>query len=62
MTVDALTTLIGSVGFPIVCSVYMMYFTNTTIKDFRQVLENNTIALTKLTMLIKKGDDENEDK
>lgn len=56
------TNLIGGVGFPIACSIFMMCYINTTIKDFQKVLENNTIAITKMSVYLKDLDDRGNNK
>jgi len=56
--------LIGTLGFPIAVSVYLLYTINRNHKENREdknktiemvtrSINNNTIALTKLTTLIK---------
>lgn len=56
MNMGDISTLIGSVGFPIVCCCFMGYYINSTMKDFTKTMENNTLALKELvTSLSKKN-------
>lgn len=55
MDFNNVLTLIGNVGFPIACCLYMFYYTNKQeerhrqeIDKLKQALDNNTLALTKL--------------
>lgn len=56
MTIADLTQIIGSLGFPIAMCIYMMYVNdrnnkrnNETTKELTNIINNNTVALTKLT-------------
>ena len=44
----AWTTLIGSLGFPIVCCIGMFWFINNTVKDLTTTITNNTTVVTRL--------------
>ena len=55
MDLNAITTLISSVGFPIACCVYLIYTSNKTsekhaeeVEKLRQTVENNTKVMLKL--------------
>ena len=55
MDVSALTSLISSVGFPIVCCIYLIYSNNKTaekhteeVEKLRVTVENNTKVMLKL--------------
>ena len=55
MDMSAITSLISSVGFPIVCCIYLIYSNNKTaekhadeMEKMRQTVENNTKAMIKL--------------
>ena len=62
MDVTTITSLIGSLGFPIVCCIYLLTYMNKereahkqeldTIKD---ALNNNTLVLQKLVDRIDRG-------
>ena len=45
---ENLMTLIGSLGFPIVCCFFMWKYINETMKEFTAKIEANTLALTTL--------------
>lgn len=49
-TIDIITQLITSVGFPITCCMIMFYQNN----KLRETLEQNTIVLTKLEEKLNK--------
>lgn len=55
MDISTISQLIGSVGFPIACCVYLIYSNNKAnqthaeeIEKLRTTVENNTIAMLKL--------------
>lgn len=55
MDAQSVTTLISSVGFPIVACIYLIWThgkekdkDNETIETMRKTVENNTIAIVKL--------------
>jgi len=48
MSVQDLTTIISSVGFPIVCCGALFYYINTTMKEFTKTMTANTEALKEL--------------
>lgn len=61
MDVNAITTIISTVGFPIAMCVYMIYAMQkinenhtTEIDNLRQAIENNTIAVVKLVEKLDK--------
>lgn len=43
-----ITTLIGSIGFPIVCCIFLWKYINETMKSFTETMNENTKMLTKL--------------
>ncbi len=43
-----ITTLIGSIGFPIVCCMFLWKYINETMKSFTETMNENTKMLTKL--------------
>lgn len=57
MNINTITTLIGSLGFPIAVCVACFWFINKTLKDITSALTTNTSAMTrlidKITDLIK---------
>lgn len=40
--------LISTVGFPIVCVMFLWRYVNTTMKEFTDTMRENTAILTKL--------------
>ena len=62
MDPSAISSLIGTLGFPIACVIAMFYMWNKERDDHKsemekvtQALNNNTIALTKLEELLRNG-------
>ena len=62
---SSIEQLVGTLGFPIAVSIYLLYSMNRNHKENREdknktietvtkSLNNNTVALTKLTTLIEK--------
>lgn len=45
---DSIVQIISAVGFPIVAAGAMFWYMVTESKDTRKVVENNTLALTKV--------------
>lgn len=45
---NTVTSFIGSIGFPIVCCVFMWKYINETMKSFTETMNENTKMLTKL--------------
>ena len=63
---DLLVSLIGSLGFPIVCCYFMWKYINTTLKDFTEMMNKNNESIGELcskidTIIITVlgGDDKN---
>lgn len=55
LDVQTLTQLIGSLGFPIACCIYLVYSNNKAsekheneVEKLRETVENNTKAMLKL--------------
>ena len=53
MNVNDITTLIGSLGFPIVACVGMFYLYNRTLKDFTSTLNDIVTQIKELREDIK---------
>lgn len=62
MDMAAITTLISTVGFPIACCVFCAWYISTGMKEFRQTIENNTLVIKELTVLLKDKEANNENK
>lgn len=60
MDMSAVSQIISTVGFPIFVAVWMLYKSSEDSKQTRQALNDLTIAVTKLSDRIDKG--ENNDK
>ena len=65
--INIITTMIGSLGFPIVCCYFMWKYINTTMKEFTETMVENTKMLNKICDRLdiwktemKGGNDENE--
>ena len=56
MDVSAVSQLISTVGFPIFVAVWMLYNSSEDSKQTRQALNDLTIAVTKLSDRIDKGE------
>lgn len=55
MDIQIITQLVGSLGFPIACCIYLIYTNRENEKNhkeeidkLRETVDNNTIAITKL--------------
>lgn len=56
MDLSAVSQLISTVGFPIFVAVWMLYKSSEDSKQTRQALSDLTIAVTKLSDRIDKGE------
>ena len=45
---DLLISLVGSLGFPIVCCYFMWKYINTTLKDFTEMMNKNNETISEL--------------
>lgn len=55
MDINGISQLVGSLGFPVACCIYLIYSNNKAneahkqeIDKLRETVENNTIAMIKL--------------
>lgn len=56
-----ITTLIGSIGFPIVCCIFLWKYINETMNKFTESMNENTKMLTRIyEKLSSEGDKEND--
>lgn len=46
--IELAVSLIGSLGFPIVCCFFLWKYINETMKEFTKIMSDNTIMLQKL--------------
>ena len=51
--VDVISQLISNVGFPIAAFCLMFWMLNTTMKEMREASEQNTVAISELTAMVK---------
>ena len=58
MDINAIASVVSTVGFPIVCCFGMAYYINTTLKEFTKVMNEHTVALEKLSTIIDKHVDD----
>lgn len=52
-------TMISNVGFPIAACCGLMFFINTTIKELRTNIQQNTILLEKISAFLEKEETHN---
>lgn len=48
MDVNAIMQAVGSVGFPIVCCIYLIYTMQAELKELRAAISNNTLVMQRL--------------
>ena len=53
MDYNAIVTLVGSLGFPIVACIALFWMMNTTMKEFKETVAENTKAMTELVTIVK---------
>lgn len=53
MDVNAIVSLVGSLGFPIVCCGALFWMINSTMKDLKSSIEENTKATIELATTVK---------
>lgn len=53
MDYNSIVTLVGSLGFPIVASIAMFWMMNTTMKEFKETVAENTKVMTELVATVK---------
>lgn len=47
-TMNAIMTGIGSLGFPIICCMFLWKYINETMKEFTKTMNENTKMLTRI--------------
>ena len=58
---NTISTLVGSIGFPIVCCIFLWKYINETMKSFTETMNENTKMLTRIyEQLDQKGDNKND--
>ena len=62
MDVNTIFNLVGNIGFPIICVVFMWKYISTTLKEFSSKMEQHTVTLeklcTKLDMIVEGKDND----
>ena len=53
MDYNTIVTLVGSLGFPIVACIGLFWMINTTMKEFKETVAENTKAMTELVTTVK---------
>lgn len=58
MDISQIVTLISTIGFPIVCCIFMWKYISTTMKEFMETVKENTAVTQKLCdkLDMKSGD------
>ena len=57
---NTVSTLIGSIGFPIVSCIFLWKYINETMKSFTETMNENTKMLTRLCEKLDKGGHDND--
>lgn len=57
MDVNTIAQLVGSVGFPICMSIYLIYFMQTELKEMRKTIENNTLTMQRIVDKLNEVDE-----
>lgn len=52
MDVQAIASLIGSLGFPIAACIYMGVFLSKTMAEFKDTMQSNTGAIRELSIYV----------
>ena len=47
-TIEVIASIIGTVGFPIVCCYFMWRYISETMKEFTRTMEENTKMLNRV--------------
>lgn len=53
MDYNSIVTLVGSLGFPIVACIGLFWMINTTMKEFKETVSENTKVMTELVATVK---------
>lgn len=53
MDPNAIASLVGSLGFPIVCCGALFWMINSTMKELKKSIEQNTQATIELSTTVK---------
>ena len=58
MDVAAITSLVGSLGFPIAACCFLGWYMTSIMKEFRETMEKNTLAIRELTLIVSQKKEE----
>ena len=58
MDVTAITSLVGSLGFPIAACCFLGWYMTSIMKEFREAIEKNTLAIRELVLIVSQKRDE----
>lgn len=53
MDYNSIVALVGSLGFPIVACIGLFWMINTTMKEFKETVAENTKVMTELVATVK---------
>lgn len=53
MDYNSIVALVGSLGFPIVACIGLFWMVNTTMKEFKETVAENTKVMTELVTIVK---------
>ena len=53
MDYNSIVALVGSLGFPIVACIGLFWMINTTMKEFKETVSENTKVMTELVTIVK---------
>lgn len=60
MALNDIVSVIGSLGFPIVCCYFMWKYINTTMKEFQNTMAENTKMLSRICDRLDMWKEENK--
>lgn len=58
MDVAAITSLVGSLGFPIAACCFLGWYMTSIMKEFREAMEKNTLAIRELALIVSQKKEE----
>ena len=60
MALNDIVSVVGSLGFPIVCCYFMWKYINTTMKEFQNTMAENTKMLSRICDRLDMWKEENK--
>ena len=58
MDIAAITSLVGSLGFPIAACCFLGWYMTSIMKEFREAMEKNTLAIRELALIVSQKKEE----